>query len=168
MRTLILWQQKIISTWICETEFVLVRWHLEIANSASGFLKSNVWLCCIGCWLWTAMCQVMNNWNRKIFLVIDGEREKLRNISISGCMRVFLFMKLSCFLSTHMASGILGIVTSRVAHKTPLLRRSNRLWCHIVYTCLSLPGQPPETLTAENGCFQQSVVASGPPIHLCR
>ena len=23
-----------------------------IASSSSGFLKSNVWLCCIGCWLW--------------------------------------------------------------------------------------------------------------------
>ena len=40
----------------------------------------------------TAMYQVMNNWNRKIILVIDGEKQKLRNISISGCMRV-LFME---------------------------------------------------------------------------
>ena len=27
---------------------------------------------------------------------------------------------------------------SRVTHKTPLLRRSNRLWRHVVYTCLSV------------------------------
>ena len=27
----------------------------------------------------------------------------------------------------------------------------------------TLPGQPPETLTTENGCFQRSVVASAPP-----
>ena len=33
-------------------------------------------------------------------------------------------------------------------------------------TKYALPGQPPENLTAENGCFQRSVVASGPPIHL--
>ena len=31
----------------------------------------------------------------------------------------------------------------------------------------TLPGQSPEALTAENGCFQPSNVASGPPIHLC-
>ena len=31
----------------------------------------------------------------------------------------------------------------------------------------ALPGQSPEALTAENGCFQRSEVASGPPIHPC-
>ena len=45
----------------------------------------------------TAMYQVMNKWNRKIFLVIDGERQKLRHISISGCMRVCSYLwKFSC------------------------------------------------------------------------
>ena len=62
----------------------------------------------------TAMYQVMSNWNRKIFLVIDDERQKLRNISISGCMRTCSYLwKFSCFLSTHVAPGVLGIVTSR-------------------------------------------------------
>ena len=47
----------------------------------------------------TAMYQVMNNWNRKTFLVIDGERQRLRNISISGCMRVCSYLwKFSCYL----------------------------------------------------------------------
>ena len=37
----------------------------------------------------------------------------------------------------------------------------------------TLPGQPPETLTAENGCFQRSEVSSGTPFpcadkDLCR
>ena len=44
---------------------------------------------------------------------------------------------------------------------------------HDVFSVLSLPGQPPETLTAEDDCFQRSVVASGPPFtctdkDLCR
>ena len=48
----------------------------------------------------TAMYQVMNSRNRKIFLMIGGERQKLRNISISGCMRVcFYLWKFSCFHS---------------------------------------------------------------------
>ena len=48
----------------------------------------------------TAMYQVMNNWNRKIYLVIDGERQKLRNISNSGrmCLCSYLW-KFSCFHS---------------------------------------------------------------------
>ena len=37
------------------------------------------------------------------------------------------------------------------------------LW--IIMCNQALPGQPPETLIAENDCFQRSVVASGPPIH---
>ena len=31
----------------------------------------------------------------------------------------------------------------------------------------SLPGKPPEALTGEIDCFPWSVLASGPPIHLC-
>ena len=34
------------------------------------------------------------------------------------------------------------------------------LFVHNAYSS-SLPGQPPEPLTAENGCFQWSMVASG-------
>ena len=42
-------------------------------------------------------------------------------------------------------------------------------FCHFCFASYfhTLPGQPPETLTTENGCFQWSVVASGPPIPLC-
>ena len=48
----------------------------------------------------TGMYQMMNNWNRKTFLAIDGERQKLRNISISGCMCVCSYLwKFSCFHS---------------------------------------------------------------------
>ena len=32
---------------------------------------------------------------------------------------------------------------------------------------MASPGQPLVRLTAKNGCFQRSVLASGPPIHLC-
>ena len=31
----------------------------------------------------------------------------------------------------------------------------------------TLPGKPPEALTAEIDCFSRSVLASGPPLHLC-
>ena len=67
----------------------------------------------------TTMSQVMNNWNREIFLVVDCERQNLRNISISSRMRVCVLIHESlvvplALLSKHVAPGVLGIVTSRV------------------------------------------------------
>ena len=38
----------------------------------------------------------------------------------------------------------------------------SRVSCQKGPICHALPGQPPEALTAENDCFQRSVVASGP------
>ena len=43
------------------------------------------------------------------------------------------------------------------------LSDSFEIWQALRQHCCPLPGQPPEALTAENDCFQRSVVASGPP-----
>ena len=57
----------------------------------------------------TVMHQVMNNWNRKIFLVIDGERQRLRNISISVCMRVCVLIYESLVASTRIVVDACGV-----------------------------------------------------------
>ena len=120
--------------------FVLVRWHLETASYSS--VRSLMCDCVVlavnhG----TAMYQVMNNWNRKIFLVIDGERQTLKIFQfLVVCVCVLIYESL--VVATRIVVDARGAWrfgycdVSCVAHKTPLLRHSSRLWRHIVYTCI--------------------------------
>ena len=109
MRTLISWQWKIISTWICKTKFVFVRWHLETASSSSCFLKSIVWLCCIGCWIW-------------IDDVSSDEQSEQKNIFSDWWLKTkfkkyFNFWLYACvFLFVKVAKAQQPIVTSNCLH----------------------------------------------------
>ena len=80
----------------------------------------------------TAMYQVMNNWNRKNILVTDGERQIIEIFQFQVvCVCVLIYENL--VVSTRIDIDARGAWrfgycdVSRVAHKTPLLRRSNQL-----------------------------------------
>ena len=96
----------------------------ETASSSSGFLKSNEWLCCIGCWLWNGDVSSDEQLEQKNIFSDWWWKTKIKtyfNFWLYACTRVLIYEGL--VVTTRIVIDARGAWrfghcdVSRVAHK---------------------------------------------------